>query len=177
VPVAAVSLHVVLGAGGGIGSAVVRELAAGGSKVRAVTRGGAANVPEGVEQVAADLGTIDGARPACEGARVAYHCAQPDYTKWPQLFPGITDAILDGAAAAGSKLVFADNLYAYGQSDGPMTEQTPQLARGPNGRTRIQMADEVLGAHAEGKVRCTISNPWPRRSAPERAGSRSGHSS
>jgi nucleoside-diphosphate-sugar epimerase len=153
---AAASLHVVLGASGGTGSAVVRELAARGWKVRAVTRSGAANVPEGVEQVAADVGTIDGARRACEGASVAYYCAQPDYSKWPQLFPPITHAILDGAAAAGSKLVFADNLYAYGPADGPMTEQTPQLAQGPKGRIRIEMADAVLGAQADGRVRCTI---------------------
>jgi nucleoside-diphosphate-sugar epimerase len=106
--------------------------------------------------VAADVGTIDGARRACEGASVAYHCAQPDYTKWLQLFPPMTHAILDGAAAAGSKLVFADNLYAYGPGDGPMTEQTPQLAQGPKGRIRIEMADAILGAHADGKVRCTI---------------------
>jgi nucleoside-diphosphate-sugar epimerase len=153
---AAASLHVVLGASGGTGSAVVRELAARGWKVRAVTRSGAANAPEGVEQVAADVGTIDGARRACEGASVAYYCAQPDYSKWPQLFPPITQAILDGAAAAGSKLVFADDLYAYGPADGPMTEQTPQLAQGPKGRTRIEMADAVLGAYADGRVRCTI---------------------
>jgi nucleoside-diphosphate-sugar epimerase len=150
------SLHVVLGAAGGTGSAVVRELATRGRNVRAVTRSGAADVPEGVEQMAADVGTIDGARRACEGAGVAYHCAQPDYTKWAQLLPPMTNAILDGAAAAGAKLVFADNLYAYGPADGPMIEQTPELATGPKGRTRMEMADAVLRAHAEGKVRSTI---------------------
>jgi hypothetical protein len=59
-----------------------------------VLRSGAASVPEGVEQVVADVGTIDGARRACEGASVAYHCAQPDYTKWLQLFTPMTHAIL-----------------------------------------------------------------------------------
>jgi nucleoside-diphosphate-sugar epimerase len=148
--------HVVLGASGGIGSAVVRELAARGVPVRAVTRGGTADVPEGVEQVAADVGTAEGARRACVGATVVYHCAQPAYTKWPELFPPMTQAILDGAAAAGAKLVFADNLYVYGPPDGPMTEQTPQRAQGKKGRTRIEMADAVLGAHADGRLRCTI---------------------
>jgi hypothetical protein len=51
----------------------------------------------------------------------------------------MTRVILDGAAA-GSKLVFSDNLYAYGPAGGPMTEQTPQLAQGPKGRIRIEMA-------------------------------------
>jgi nucleoside-diphosphate-sugar epimerase len=54
--------HVVLGAAGGTGSAVVRDLAARGLPVRAVTRGGTADIPDGVEQVAADIATIE--RPA-----------------------------------------------------------------------------------------------------------------
>jgi nucleoside-diphosphate-sugar epimerase len=148
--------HVVLGAAGGTGSAVVRDLAARGMPVRAVTRGGTADVPDGVEQVAADVGTTEGARRACEGATVVYHCAQPAYTKWPELFPPMTQAVLDGASAAGAKLVFADNLYVYGPPDGPMTEQTPQRAQGKKGRTRIEMADAVLGAHADGRLRVTI---------------------
>jgi nucleoside-diphosphate-sugar epimerase len=148
--------HVVLGAAGGTGSAVVHELAARGSSVRAVTRGGTADAPEGVEQVAADVGTTEGARRACEGAAVVYHCAQPGYTKWPELFPPMTQAVIDGAAAAGAKLVFADNLYVYGPPDGPMTEETPQRARGKKGRTRIEMAAAVLGAHADGRLRSTI---------------------
>jgi uncharacterized protein YbjT (DUF2867 family) len=113
--------HVVLGAAGGAGSAVVQELAARGHPARAVTRGGNADVPEGVEQMAADVGTAEGARRACEGAAVVYHCVQPDYKKWPELFPPITRAVFDGAAEAGAKLVFADNLYLYGTPDGPMT--------------------------------------------------------
>src|SRR5262245_2385115 len=132
--------HVVLGAAGGTGSAVVRELAARGLPTRAVTRRGAGDAPEGVEQVAADVGTAEGARRACEGAAVVYHCAQPSYTRWPELFPTMTRAILEGAAEAGAKLVFADNLYVYGPPDGPMTEESPLRASGSKGRTRIEMA-------------------------------------
>jgi len=150
------STHVVVGAGGGTGSAVVRELAARGLPVRAVTRRGATEAPEGVEHLAADVGAAEGALRACEGAAVVYHCAQPPYTEWPELFPPMTRAVIDGAAAAGAKLVFADNLYAYGPPDGPMTEETPQRAQGEKGRTRIEMADAVLGAHADGRLRCTI---------------------
>jgi nucleoside-diphosphate-sugar epimerase len=148
--------HVVIGAGGGTGSAVVSELAGRGLRVRAVTRSGRGEVPEGVEQVAADVSTAGGARQACEGAAVVYHCAQPPYTKWSELFPSMTHAILDGAAGAGAKLVFADNLYMYGPPDGAMTEETPHRAQGKKGRTRIGMAEAVLGAHAHGRLRCTI---------------------
>jgi NAD dependent epimerase/dehydratase family len=149
-------LHVVIGAGGGTGSAVVRELAGRDLRVRAVTRSGKGDVPEGVEQVAADVGTPGGARQACEGAAVVYHCAQPPYTKWAELFRPMTDAILAGAAAVGAKLVFADNLYVYGPPDGPMTEDTPQRAQGKKGRVRIEMANALLRAHADGRLRVTI---------------------
>jgi nucleoside-diphosphate-sugar epimerase len=148
--------HVVMGAGGGTGSAVVSKLARRGLRARAVTRSGKGDVPEGVEQVAADVGTADGARRACEGAAVVYYCAQPPYTKWPELFPPMTAAIIDGAAAAGAKLVYADNLYVYGPPDGPMTEETPHRAQGKKGRIRIKMADAILGAHADGRLRAAI---------------------
>jgi nucleoside-diphosphate-sugar epimerase len=148
--------HVVLGAAGGTGSAVVRELAARGLRVRAVTRAGTADVPARVEEVAADVSTTEGARRACKGAAVVYHCAQPDYRRWPERFPPLTQAILDGATDADAKLVFADNLYVYGPPDGPMTEETPQRAQGKKGRTRIEMADTLLRAHADGELRCTI---------------------
>jgi nucleoside-diphosphate-sugar epimerase len=156
--------HAVIGAAGGTGSAVVNELAGRGLPARAVTRSGKGDVPEGVEQVAADVGTAEGARQACEGAAVVYHCAQPPYTKWPELFPPLTQAVLDGAAAAGAKLVFADNLYLYGPPDGPMTEETPQRAQGKKGRTRIEMASALLRAHADGRLRVTIgrSSDYPR---------------
>lgn len=147
-------LHVVLGATGGIGSALVEELAGRGHKVRAVSRGG--SVPAGtgdVESFKADVSTPGGARTACKGAAVVYYAAQPAYTRWPEEFPPMTDAVIEGAAAADTKLVFADNLYMYGPCTQPMTEETPQKATSRKGKTRILLADKLLGAHRSGRVR------------------------
>jgi len=149
-------LHAVLGASGGIGSAVVRELARRGRRVRAVNRDGNADVPAGVERLAADVATTDGAKAACAGAAVVYHCAQPPYTNWPAAFPPLTDAIADGAVAAGAKLVLADNLYLYGPHAGPLTEDLPGAATGPKGRVRAEMAERLLAAHREGRLRVAI---------------------
>jgi nucleoside-diphosphate-sugar epimerase len=149
-------LHVVLGASGGIGGAVVRELARRGRRVRAVNRAGDADVPAGVERLAADVGTADGAKAAAAAAAVVYHCAQPPYTDWPAAFPPLTEAIADGAAAAGAKLVLADNLYLYGPHAGPLTEDLPAAATGPKGRVRAQMAERLLAAHRAGRLRVAI---------------------
>ncbi|MEO3977817.1 NAD-dependent epimerase/dehydratase family protein [Streptomyces sp. CAU 1734] len=149
-------LHVVLGAGGGIGSSVVRELARRGHRVRAVRRGPAAGPPVGVATLAADLATPEGALAACAGASVVYHCVQPPYHRWPREFPPLTEAVIDGAAAAGAKLVFADNLYQYEPADGPVSEQTPRRPVSRKGAVRKAMADRLLEAHRSGRLKVTI---------------------
>jgi nucleoside-diphosphate-sugar epimerase len=149
-------LHAVLGASGGTGGAVVRELARRGHRVRAVSRRGNADAPGGAERLAADVATAEGAKAACAGAAVVYHCAQPPYTRWPQEFPPLTDAVAAGAAAAGAKLVLADNLYAYGPHQGRLTEDLPAAATGPKGRVRALMAGRLLAAHEQGRLRVTI---------------------
>jgi nucleoside-diphosphate-sugar epimerase len=152
----AVDLQVVLGAGGGIGGAVVRELAGRGQRVCAVNRSGHLPVPTGVEVRRGDVTTAAGAKEACAGAAVVYHCAQPAYHRWPQEFLPMTQAILEGVAATGARLVLADNLYAYGPVDRPMTEDLPYAATNPKGRVRAEMAELVLAAHRAGRVRTTI---------------------
>ncbi|MCM2387644.1 NAD-dependent epimerase/dehydratase family protein [Streptomyces albipurpureus] len=149
-------LHVVLGAGGGIGSAVVHELARRGHRTRAVQRGPALDLPPGVTTRAADVSTTEGARAACADATVVYHCAQPPYHRWPQEFPQLTDAVIEGAAAAGAKLVFADNLYLYGPIDGPVSERSPRRPTSRKGAVRKEMADRLLQAHKSGRLNVTI---------------------
>ena len=148
------SLPVVFGATGAIGSAVVGELLRTGRSVRAVSRSGRA--PEGAQGVAADAADLAEAAAAAAGAAVVYHCASPPYTKWPELFPALTRSILGAAESSGAKLVFADNLYAYGPVDGPLREDLPALAHGRKGRVRVEMAAELLRAHRDGRARVVI---------------------
>jgi nucleoside-diphosphate-sugar epimerase len=148
------SRHVVFGATGAIGSAVVTELVHAGRDVRAVSRGGQA--PDGGVGVAADASDPAQAARAAAGASVIYHCASPPYTRWPELFPALTGSILGAAESSGAKLVFADNLYAYGPVDRPLREDLPAAARGPKGRIRAEMAAGLLAAHREGRARVVI---------------------
>ncbi|WP_067137098.1 NAD-dependent epimerase/dehydratase family protein [Microtetraspora malaysiensis] len=149
-------LHVVLGAGGAIGGSVVRELASRGHRVRAVNRSGRRPAPPGVEVHRGDITTVEGATAACAGAEVVYHCAAPAYDRWVEEFPHMTDAVRQGAAAAGAKLVFADNLYMYGPIDGPLTEDLPYAARNPKGRVRAEMAEALLAANRSGELRVAL---------------------
>ncbi|MBT2227688.1 NAD-dependent epimerase/dehydratase family protein [Nonomuraea sp. NEAU-A123] len=149
-------LHVVLGAGGAVGGSVLRELVSQGHRVRAVNRSGRIPALPGVEVHQGDITTPAGAKTACDGAHVVYHCAAPAYDRWVQEFPHLTDAVSQGAAAAGAKLVFADNLYMYGPVSSPMTEDMPYAARNPKGRVRAEMAQALLAAHRSGSLRVAI---------------------
>jgi nucleoside-diphosphate-sugar epimerase len=148
-------LHVVLGTGP-LGLAVARSLAVGAERVRAVSQSGRADLPEGVEVLPANVAEPDQARLVCDGAAVVYHCANPPYAKWPELHPPLMEAIIGGASSTGAKLIFGDNLYAYGPVDGPLTEDLPQAATGPNGRTRARIAEDLMHAHQAGRVRAAI---------------------
>ena len=149
-------LHVVLGSNGGTGSAVLEELTRRELPARGVTRRGTGFQPEGAELVGADVTDPVALAGALAGATVVYHCAQPAYTRWPQEFPQMNRSVIQASAAAGAKLVFADNLYAYAPGTNPMREDSPATARGKKGRTRVEMAAELLRAHADGTLRAAI---------------------
>lgn len=153
---AASDLHVVLGAGGAIGASVVRELSAQGHRVRAVGRSSPPPRVPGVEVHWGDITSAAGAKAACDDAQVVYHCASPAYHRWVREFPAMNDAVSEGAAAAGAKLVFADNLYMYGPVDRPMTEDMASVARDAMGRVRGEMAESLLAEHSGGRLRVAI---------------------
>jgi nucleoside-diphosphate-sugar epimerase len=162
-------LHVVAGLGA-VGRAVVGELCARGLQVRAVARHRASSLPVGVEVVEADLADPTSARRALAGAAVVYHAASAPYDRWPALLPPLMDGVLEGASASGARVVYADNLYAYGPVAGPLTEDLPYRATGPNGRVRIALAEKLTTAHQTGRVRAAIGRasdyygPWGRQS-------------
>jgi nucleoside-diphosphate-sugar epimerase len=149
-------IHVVIGAGGGTGSAVVRELVAREKQVRAINRSGRAVVPPEVEVLKGDAADADRMREVCRGAGVVYNCVNPPFTRWTQMFPPIMEAVIEAAAASGARLVFADDTWMYGRFDGPMTEDLPYRPVSNKGVLRAWMAEMLLAAHCRGEVRATI---------------------
>jgi len=140
-------VHVVFGASGGIGNAIVRELAKQGEEVRAVNRTGTAIVPTGVEVIAADAANIDDVRRVMRDASVVYQC----------LFPAIQDAIIEVASETGSKLVVANNHYMYDPKMGPMSETSPHsYGNRESGKFYEEMAEQAIAAHRSGRIRATV---------------------
>jgi nucleoside-diphosphate-sugar epimerase len=152
-------LHVVFGTGP-VGLAVMDELIKRGKRVRMVNRSGRASVPADVEVVGGDAADPTFAREASGGASVVYFALNPPYTKWAELFPPLQSGVIEGAASAGAKLIAVENLYMYGPTGGrPLTEDLPHAPNTRKGAVRARMSEELMEAHASGRVRVASSCP------------------
>jgi nucleoside-diphosphate-sugar epimerase len=152
-------LHVIFGAGP-LAQATMRALLKRGKMVKMVNRSGKrpAEVAPSVEIAGGNACSVDFTREATKGAAVVYQCAQPAYHQWPELFPALQAAILEGAAANMAKLVVGENLYMYGDTGGqPIHQGLPYAARTRKGRVRGEMAKALLEAHRAGKVRVSMA--------------------
>jgi nucleoside-diphosphate-sugar epimerase len=151
---------VVFGAAGAIGSAIVRQLAARGEFVRAVARDpeeARAILPESAAVVAGDAFDLESAKLACRGAGVVYDCINVRYSKWTEQIPTIRSNVLAAAREAGARLVYTDNVYAYGPLQQiPATEEHPRDAATRKGKLRAETELMLLDAHQRGEVMVVI---------------------
>jgi len=172
-------LHIVFGSGP-LGRSVVEELVRRGKTVRVICRSGVmAEAPQGAEIVAGDLYDPATVRELTQGAAVAYQCAQPHYWEWPQKFPPLQAAIIEGLKGTGTKLVIGENTYMYGDANRtnghvnaiPLTEDLPYAATTRKGKVRAALSEAALAAHRAGKVRVAMGRgsdffgPWALDSA------------
>lgn len=149
-------VHVVVGASGGTGAALVRELLGRGYRVRGVNPSGRADLPAGVEIVPGDAADPERMRQVCRDAAVVYNAVNPPLDHWLTTFPAVIDGILAGAEAAGARMVFVDDTWMYGRVGGPMTEELPDRPVSNKGVLRAWLAERVLAAHARGRVATVI---------------------
>lgn len=150
--------HVILGTGQ-LGLAIMDELVAAGLPVKLVNRSGRVNepLPAGVILETADATHPDEVAQVTAGAEVVFFCMQPAYHQWPEKFPPLAASIIDGVARNGARLVFGDNLYMYGPTNGqPIHEDLPYAAETRKGKARAQVANLLLAAHDAGKIAVTI---------------------
>jgi nucleoside-diphosphate-sugar epimerase len=149
-------LHVIFGTGP-VGLAVMEELLSRGKKIRMINHSGKGIMPPGVELLKGEAANPFETVELSRAASVVYNCANPPYTMWPEIFPVLQRGVIEGAAAAGAKLVVMENMYMYGATVGcPISEDTPFRAIDRKGKTRADMALEIMQVHQQGKVR-TVS--------------------
>ncbi|MFH8410137.1 condensation domain-containing protein [Streptomyces sp. NPDC018019] len=149
-PAARTGTVLVTGATGGVGSFVLRELAARGIPVRALARPESAHLlaADGIEVAEGDLGDPDSLRAAAAGADAVIHAACT-FTA-PEVDLAAMRAVLDGWHRG--TFVFVSSVDAYGQPPvTDVTEATPPA--GPftaYGRAKLDCERMLLEAAGSG---------------------------
>lgn len=140
-------LHTLLGAGGVIARELAASLLARGERVRLVSRQ-AHPAPGGAETVTADLLDPAAVDRAVAGSAVVHLVAglRYDTAVWQAQWPRVMAHTIDACLRHGARLVFFDNVYAYGRVQGPMTEDTPFNPCSRKGEVRAAIATTLLEA-------------------------------
>jgi nucleoside-diphosphate-sugar epimerase len=151
-------MHTILGAGGVIGTELVKDLVSKRQSIRLVARKcrsttGAAQV------VVADVSDLDQTISAVNGSSVVYLLVglKYDTNVWRALWPRIMRNAIEACKRANAKLIFFDNVYMYGKVSGPMTEETPFNPVSRKGEIRAQVATMLLGEMKGGGVQALIA--------------------
>lgn len=150
-------MHAILGANGVIGRELSRALAGPGMRIRQVSRTPRPTTM-GDETFAADLLNANATSQAIAGSEVVYLVAglQYDTAVWRDQWPRVMRNVIHGCQRHGSRLVFFDNVYAYGKVDGPMTEDTPFNPCSQKGEVRAEIATMLLREMHGGNLRAMI---------------------
>jgi len=150
-------LHTILGAGGVVGSQLLPVLQQNNERVRLVSR--KAKPLGGAEAVAADVTIYEQTLNAVKGSDVVYLVVglAYDIRVWKESWPKIMTNTIDACKANGSKLIFFDNVYMYGNVAGVMTEETPFNPISKKGEIRATIATQLLNEMKAGNVKALIA--------------------
>lgn len=140
----------VLGATGGIGGEVARQLRDAGWKVRALRRSGEQQIElrDGMVWVRGDAMNRDDVLAAAEGCSVIVHAVNPPgYRHWGELVLPMLDNTIVAAQANGATIVLPGTVYNYGPSAFPtLHEDSLQQPLTPKGAIRVEMERRLLRA-------------------------------
>ena len=144
----------VLGATGGIGGEVARQLHASGWHVRGLRRSsGASKVQgEGIEWMQGDaMNRADVAR-AAQGAAVIVHAVNPPgYRRWAELVLPMMDNTIAAAKAERATIVLPGTVYNFGPDAFPLIDESaPQHPVTRKGAIRVEMEARLQRASEEG---------------------------
>lgn len=133
----------VLGATGGIGGEVARQLRDRGWQVRALHRGvaQAGEQRDGMAWIRGDAMRREDVVAAAAGCDVIVHAVNPPgYRRWSELVLPMIDNTIAAATAVGATVVLPGTIYNYGPDAFPvLREYSPQRPHTRKGTVRVEL--------------------------------------
>jgi nucleoside-diphosphate-sugar epimerase len=150
-------MQTILGANGIIGQELSKILPQYTNQIRQVSRN-PKKVNASDETVSADLLDYGQTEKAVGGSDVVYLLAGLKYEAktWQEQWPKVMRNAIDACKKHNSKLVFFDNVYAYGYVQGAMTEQTPFNPNSKKGEIRARIAATLLNEINQKNIQAMI---------------------
>ncbi|MDO8034913.1 NAD(P)H-binding protein [Janthinobacterium sp. SUN128] len=147
----------VMGATGGIGGEMVRQLQAAGWQVRALTRGETPS-PRGdnIEWLRGDALSRADVLAAAKGCAVIVHAVNPPgYRHWSRLVLPMLDNTISAAIAEGATIVLPGTVYNFGPDAFPasgdlLAEDAPQRPLTRKGAIRVALEARLEWASTQG---------------------------
>lgn len=143
----------VLGAGGGIGGEVARQLRAGGWDVRALKRGlQAPETHDGITWIGGDAMNRAEVLAAAQGCSVIVHAVNPPgYRHWAEWVLPMLDNTIAAATVQGATIVLPGTIYNFGPDAFPeLREDSPQRPQTRKGAIRVELERRLREATANG---------------------------
>ena len=143
----------VLGATGGIGGEMLRQLLATGWRVRALTRGETPSPRrDNIEWLRGDALSRTDVLAAAKGCAVIVHAVNPPgYRNWGQLVLPMLDNTIAAATAEGATIVLPGTVYNFGPDAFPvLAEDAPQRPLTRKGTIRVELEARLERASTQG---------------------------
>jgi nucleoside-diphosphate-sugar epimerase len=144
----------ILGATGGIGGELARQMCRDGWHVRALTRRppGDAARRDGVDWLAGDAMDRDAVVNAARGASAIVHAVNPPgYQRWAELVLPMLDNSIAAARASGARILLPGTVYNHGPDAFPLLgEDSPQRPLTRKGAIRVEMERRLRAAAGAG---------------------------
>lgn len=151
-------MQTILGSSGIIGKELAKALPQHTNKVRLVSRN-PNKTNKNDELFSANLLNAGETLNAVEGSEVVYLTVGLQYhikiwrTQWPELMKNVINACKKN----NSKLVFFDNVYSYGKTEGWMTEETPLKPDSEKGKVRTELNKMIMNEVEQGNLNAIIA--------------------
>lgn len=151
-------MQTILGSSGVIGTELAKALTKYTDKIRLVSRN-PKRVNSSDQLVVADLTNAQQVLSAVEGSDVVYLTAGIQYkiSVWQTQWPIIMKNVIDACKTYKAKLVFFDNVYAYGLVKGWMKEDTLVNPSSKKGEVRAQIAQMIMSEVEHGHLDAIIA--------------------
>jgi len=151
-------MQTILGAGGIIATELAKSLPRYTEQIRLVSRNPRKVNPDD-EIMPADLLNGEQVMKAVQGSEIVYLTAGLPYNIniWQSQWPVIMGNVIAACSRHEAKLVFFDNVYAYGRVSGWMTEDTPLRPSSRKGEVRKKIDDMIMDAVEGGSLKAIIA--------------------